>query len=138
SQVHFRAYSTEPWYAGELRRREGACHWAELPKPSRSIPRFEYYLDVIDSAATQGMKPAGGPRSAYGVKVVARQPDCDDSAGRVAISAARAAGPVVVSVVRDSGGNALAAAAARAMDSKATLAGFRAEGVLVGSTGAAP
>src|SRR5437667_382395 len=41
AQIHFRALSTDPWYAVELKP-DGPCFSAFLPKPQATTPQIEY------------------------------------------------------------------------------------------------
>ena len=134
--IHFRAQDSEPWYAVELTR-DGPCYSTFLPKPMRGTREIQYYVDVLDRALTERQRPTDAPQGAYRAKVVGKEGDCG-KLGKMAVRFAKAARPIVVSVARDAAGKVLDAAAAKLMENSVLLAGFRPEGVLIGSTGAAP
>jgi hypothetical protein len=136
AQVHFRALDTEPWYAIDLEP-EGPCFTGYLPKPLKTTKELWYYVDVVDRGFVERQQPQGAPQGAYRVRVVEKQGDCQ-TLGRIAIAVARAAKPIIVGVAKNASGAAIDAAAAKLLEAKVLLAGFRPEGIVMASTGAAP
>jgi hypothetical protein len=51
ARVFFRAEGRPAWYAVAMKR-DGDIYAAVLPKPKKSLKRFEYYLEVMDTAMT--------------------------------------------------------------------------------------
>jgi len=135
-RVLFRAAGSDPWYYVDMSR-DGPCYSAVLPKPKPALKGFEYFVDVIDKAFAEAHKPDGAPEQAFTPRVVKKQDDCDP-ARKMALFLPRLANPIVVGIARDPAGSVLSAVAAKALESKALLAGFSSDGVIVSSTGAAP
>ncbi|HEV7502311.1 MAG TPA: SH3 domain-containing protein [Vicinamibacteria bacterium] len=133
--IHFRASDGEPWYGVNLAS-DGPCYSAFLPKPQRTMTEFQYYVTAVDKSFSEYDQPETGPAAPYRVRVVHRDRDCGTVA-RLAYSAAKIAKPIVVAVVRDPAGRAMAAGALEGITAHALLAGFAQEGVvLAGSTAA--
>ena len=136
AQVHFRALDTDPWYAVDLQP-EGPCFSGYLPKPLKTTKELQYYVDVIDTGYVERQQPQAGPQGAYHVRIVEKQGDCA-TLGRIAAAVVRVAQPIVIGVAKSASGAALDAAAAKLLEAKVLLAGFRPEGVVMAGTGAAP
>lgn len=135
AEIHFRAGENEPWYGVGLAA-DGPCLSAFLPKPQRTTTEFQYYVSAVDRSFSEHVKPDAGPASPYRVRVVRRDRDCG-SLARLAYSAGKVVKPIVVAVVRDPAGRAIAAGALEAMAAQALLAGFAQEGVILASSAAA-
>jgi uncharacterized protein YraI len=135
-RVLFRAAGTDPWYYVEMSQ-DGTCHSAILPKPKPDLKGFEYFVDVIDKSFVEAYKPERAPDQAFNPRVVKKEGDCEPTR-KLALAFAKLVKPVVVGVARDPSGGILNAAAAKLLESKALLAGFSSDGVIVSSTGAAP
>ena len=95
AQVFFRSGESGPWYAVDMAP-EGACYAATLPRPLPTLTRFQYYVDVVSRSFDERTQPETAPDGAHGVRVVAREGDCEAGV-RTALSLARAAAPIVVS-----------------------------------------
>ncbi len=135
-RVLFRAAGTDPWYYVDMTR-DGPCYSAVLPKPKPELKGFEYFVDVVDKAFAETHKPDRAPEQAFAPRVVKKQGDCDP-ARKMALFLPRLANPIMVGVALDPSGGVLTAAAAKILESKALLAGFSSDGVVVSGTGAAP
>src|SRR4051812_44386648 len=56
--VHFRTAADGPWYAVAMKREgEGEVLAGVLPKPKKSLPAFQYYIDVTDRAFSTSRTP---------------------------------------------------------------------------------
>jgi hypothetical protein len=131
AEIHFRANDSEPWYGTGLAA-DGPCHSAFLPKPQRTTSEFQYYVTALDRSFAEHLKPEAGPTAPFHVRVVQRDRDCGTVA-RLAHSAGKVVKPILVAVVRDPAGRALAAGAMQV----ALLAGFAQEGVILAGAAAA-
>jgi hypothetical protein len=54
--VHFRTASDGPWYAVTMKR-DGEALAGVLPKPKKTLPAFQYYIDVTDRAFATSRTP---------------------------------------------------------------------------------
>jgi hypothetical protein len=133
AQVLFRADENSPWYYVEMKP-EGACQSAVLPKPTRSLSSFRYFIEAVDRSFNTVGKPEAAPGESYAPRVVVREVECQ--AG-VLVAKSQPSASVLLGVARDSGGKVLQAAAARTAELGGSVTGFSTDGVtMIG--GAAP
>ena len=135
AEIHFRANDTQPWYGVGLAS-EGPCYSAFLPKPQRTMTEFQYYVAAVDRSFGEHNRPEGGPGAPYRVRVVKNERECGTLA-RIAYSTGKLVKPILVGIVRDPAGRALATGAVEMMAAHALLAGFAQEGVVLASSAAA-
>ena len=136
ARVLFRAVGTDPWYYVDMTR-EGACHSAILPKPRAETQSFQYYVQSLDRAFFSAQLPERAPDQAFTPRVVKRAIECDPTR-QVAFVVGKLRTPVKVGVALDPVGGALTPGAAGGLEAHMPLTGFSTDGVVVGSTGAAP
>jgi hypothetical protein len=79
--VRFRTAAAGPWYAVAMKR-EGEALTGVLPKPKKSLPSFQYYLDVTDRAFAASRTPE------YRTTVVAGAGGCQGKMMAAALSSA--------------------------------------------------
>jgi hypothetical protein len=129
AQVQFRADETGPWYAVDMKG-DGACASAVLPKPTRSISSFRYFIEVVDRSFTTVDKPDAAPGESFTPRVVSRDIECDQ---KTMMATSQPTASVFVSLARDAGGKVIQAAA-QAAGTPASVAGFSMDGVTMGTT----
>ena len=56
ARVYFRAEDAVHWYYVEMKAEAGS-YWAALPKPQKTLKRFDYYIEATDKRA--GHEPDG-------------------------------------------------------------------------------
>ena len=136
AQVLFRADESGPWYSVDMKP-DGGCQSAVLPKPTRSISSFRYFIEVVDRSFNTVGTPASAPGESFAPRVVGREAECQAGA---LVAKSQPTASVLLGVARDSGGRALqaAAAAARTVEAGGSIAGFSTDGVTMVGIGAAP
>jgi hypothetical protein len=79
-RVLFRAAGTDPWYYVDMSR-DGPCYAALLPKPKPDLKGMEYFVDVMDKAFVEVIKPDRAPGQPYTPRVVKKQQIFDSAVG---------------------------------------------------------
>jgi hypothetical protein len=106
-----------------------------LPIPRAETAALDYFVEVVDSVSGLAREPPGAPAQSFAPRVVEKASAC--GAG-LTIAPSVPQATVVVTVARDADGHPVTAALAPSAEARATLAGFRADGVTMASTGSPP
>jgi hypothetical protein len=114
---------------------EGACQSAVLPKPTKSLSSFHYFVEAVDRSFTTVGKPEAAPGESYAPRVVGSAAECK---AEMLMARSQRSASVLVAAARDSSGKVLEAVAARTVEASGSISGFSTEGVTMIGSGAAP
>jgi hypothetical protein len=136
AQVQFRGRGDEPWYFVEMSG-PAECLSALLPKPTRALERFQYFVHVVDRGFATSQFPEAAPDQPFAPRVVEREGECQDDL--VGAWLPRAERRVVVGVARDAAGRPVSDEVAASLESSLRASGFSLDDVtLAGALPARP